>query len=121
MENNSKISAKELYDLVLDTNKKVTELANLNVKAKGPRISIGVRVALLTVAIGALLALNALFPAVRDFLGLTLTSTTWNWVYLAYGGITLAVAAFAGMGKLMRLLTTAMAFVPLVIGIVTFI
>ncbi len=120
MENkNAKISAHQLYNVVLDTNQKVTELAKRKVEAEKHSLPFGFRLSLLLMVFGATLVMSILFPVCKSFVGLSLASATWNFIYLAYAALTLTVAFLANINRGMRFATTIMAIAPLVVSVIT--
>ena len=120
MENKTaKISAQQLYNVVLDTNKKVSELGKRKVEAEKHSLPFGFRLSLLLMVFGATLVMSILFPVCKNFVGLSLGSATWNCVYLAYAALTLTVAFLANINRAMRFSTTIMAISPLVVRVLT--
>ena len=120
MENKTaKISAQQLYNVVLDTNAKVTELEKRKVKIEKTSLPFGFRLSLLLMVFGAALVVSILFPVCKSFVGLSLGSATWNCVYLAYAALTLTVAFLANINRAMRFSTTIMAIAPLVVSVLT--
>ena len=118
MENKTaKISARQLYSLVLDTNRKVTELEKRQAKTPKPSLPFGIRLSILLMVFGAALVCSILFPICKDFVGLTFGSTIWNLVYLCYAALTLAVAFLVNINRGMRCATTVMAIAPLVVSV----
>lgn len=120
MENKTaKISAQQLYNVVLDTNKKVSELGKRKVEAEKHSLPFGYRLTFLLMIFGAALVVSILFPVCKSFVGLSLGSATWNCVYLAYAALTLTVAFLANINRAMRFSTTIMAIAPLVVSVLT--
>lgn len=120
MENTTaKISAHQLYGVVLDTNKKVTEMVKSKAKIQRPSLSFGVRLALLLMVFGAMLVISIIFPGIKSFVGLSLSSAIWNCVYLSYAALTLTVAFLANINRGMRFATTITAIAPLVVSVIT--
>ena len=120
MENKTaKISAQQLYNVVLDTSKKVSEMGKRKVEAEKHRLPFGCRLTFLLMIFGAALVVSILFPVCKSFVGLSLGSATWNCVYLAYAALTLTVAFLANINRAMRFSTTIMAIAPLVVSVLT--
>ena len=120
MENKTaKISAQQLYNVVLDTNAKITELEKIKVKIEKTSLPFGFRLSLLLMVFGAALVVSILFPVCKSFFGLALDTATWNCVYLAYAALTLVVAFLANINRAMRFSTTIMAIAPLVVSVLT--
>ena len=120
MENKTaKISAQQLYNVVLDTNKKVSELGKRKVGVEKHSISFGYRLSFLLMIFGAALVVSILFPVCKSFVGLSLGTEIWNCVYLAYATLMLVVAFLANINRAMRFSTTIMAIAPLVVSVLT--
>jgi len=120
MENKTaKISAHQLYNLVLDSNQKIAELAKRKVKVEKASLPFAFRLSLLLMVFGVALVVSILFPVCKSFVGLSLGSATWNCVYLAYAALTLTVSFLANINRAMRFSTTIMAIVPLVVSVLT--
>ena len=120
MENKTaKISAQELYNIVFDTNKKVSELGKRKVEPEKHSLPFGYRLSFLLMIFGAALVVSILFPVCKSFFGLALDTATWNCVYLAYAALTLVVAFLANINRAMRFSTTIMAIAPLVVSVLT--
>ncbi len=117
--NNEKISAQQLYGVVVDTNRKVTELTKRKVKVERPALPFGYRLSILLMVFGAALVLSIIFPASKEFLSLKLSFAIWNYVFLSYAVITLTVAFLARINRAMRFATTVMAIAPLVVSVIT--
>ena len=120
MENKTaKISAYQLYNVVLDTNAKVTELAKREVKVEKASLPFSFRLSLLLMVFGAALVASVLFPACKSFFGLLLNAASWNCVYLIYAAFTLTVAFLTNISKRMRVATTIMSIAPLAISVLS--
>lgn len=120
MENKTaKISAQELYNIVFDTNKKVSELGKRKVEAEKHSLPFGYRLSFLLMIFGVALVASVLFPVCKDFVGLAYSNTVWNCVYLAYAAFTLVIAFLANINRAMRFSTTIMAIAPLAVSVLT--
>ena len=117
MENKTaKISAYQLYNIVMDTNKKVTELEKRTAENEAFVNTIGLRLSLLLMVFGAAFIVSALFPVTREFVGMTFSSAIWNGIYLAYSAVTVGVAFLSNIRKEMWLITVIMAIAPLTVS-----
>ena len=120
MENKTaKISAQQLYNVVLDTNKKVTKLEKRKIEIEKESLPFGFRLSLLLMVFGTALITSVLFTACKSFVGLSLDNATWNCVYLFYAAITLTAAFLTSISRGMRFATTIMAIAPLVVSVIS--
>ena len=118
MENKTaKITATQLYELLADTNAKVTEIEKRTGSAVRTRGSFGLRLSLLLMLLGAALVAGIIWPACKSFLGLTLNVGVWNCVHLIYANLALSIAFLANINRAMRFSTAIMAFAPIAVSI----
>ena len=115
-----KVSAKELMDVVTDTNKKVTAMTRgQRVKAdeKQNYSAFGTVMAILSIILGVALVVAAIFQQVA---GTDITfffhETVWKMVYAGYAIVTIVMMSIARIRPAVRLMVLLAAFAPLCIS-----
>lgn len=118
MEN--KVSAQELFNVVLDTNEKVTKLTKGGGTVAAKKVPFATRLAKLLTVFGLGLVAGVLFPEARELVGLSfLTPTMWNFGYLCYAVLTLSVVLLSNMKKIFQLPAVLVAIAPIVVSFIT--
>lgn len=115
-----KVSAKELMDVVTDTNKKVTAMARgQRVKADEEHnySAFGTVMAILFIILGVALVVAAIFQQVA---GTDITfffhETVWSFVYAGYATTALVILSITHIHPAVRLMALLAAFAPLCIS-----
>lgn len=115
-----KVSAKELMDVVTDTNKKVTAMARgQRVKADEEQnySAFGTVMAILFIILGVALVVAAIFQQVA---GTDITfffhETVWSFVYAGYATAALVILSITHIHPAVRLIALLAAFSPLCIS-----
>ena len=115
-----KVSAKELMDVVTDTNKKVTAMARgQHVKADEEQnySAFGTVMAILFIILGVALVVAAIFQQVA---GTDITfffhETVWCFVYAGYATTALVILSITHIHPAVRLIALLAAFAPLCIS-----
>lgn len=120
MEN--KISAKELWDVVTDTNAKVSEIASgrtVGSSEKKAVSKIGTAVDVILMIIGALLIATIFVPQVLTMLHLeAITANILKWTYFGYAVISAVIAAVTRVKVSVRLLTVLIGIAPMAITLI---
>ena len=115
----AKITAQQLYNLVLDTNKKTTELLKMKLTGEKTVLPFATRLSILFMVFGSALVLSIIFPVCKAFVGLNFDLATWNCIYLAYAFLTLTISLLSNIGNKMRIATTILAVMPLVVSVIS--
>lgn len=113
-----KVSAKELMDVVRDTNKKITAITNGQlIKAKKQTYSaFGTGMAIFFIVLGVALAVAAIFQHVAgEDITFFLLKTEWKMVYVGYAIVTIFMMSIARIHPAVRLIVLLAAIAPLCI------
>ena len=115
-----KVSARELMDVVIDTNKKVTVMAREQKgQAEGGKTysAFGTVMAILFIIMGTALAVAAIFQQVAGH-GVTFffQETVWSCVYAGYSIAALVILSITDIHPAVRLTALLAAFAPLYIS-----
>lgn len=117
-----KISAKELWDVVADTNAKVSEMASGRTTGSAEKKAvskIGTAADVILMIIGALLIATIFVPQVLTMLHLeVITASTIKWMYFGYALVAVVIAAITRVNVPVRLLTVLVGIAPMAITLI---
>lgn len=110
----AKISAKELMDIVADTNRKVSYIAKeqrAGAKKSSSKIASAI-VSILSV-LGVALSALIFFPEVWELLDVKISEAVWGIIYITYTIITLVVSAAIRVKTPLRIAAVIVAIAPI--------
>ncbi len=117
-----KLQAQDLFDLMVDTNAKVTELAVERSKSTGEKKSaskVATAVDIFLMAIGATLIASIFLPQVWELLHITfITEKVLKWTYFGYAVIAAVIAAVTRVKVPVRLITILLGIAPMAITLI---
>lgn len=118
MEN--KISAQDLYDLMLDTNQRVASLEkHMHTRGMKQRSGgLGKRLIALLLLFGVALIVTIFCSPLRTWLNIELSAVMWDRIYLIYTMIALLIVFILDMKRVPRFAMCLMAIAPVVCNVI---
>lgn len=118
---NSKITAQQLLNVVVDTNKKVTALSvNQNsrsvVKAKTEetrRSKLATTIVILLSFLGGVMLISIFLPSLLETIHLVLSDEIWKIIYFSFATFTIIVATTSYVNTPLRAISSIIAILPL--------
>lgn len=117
----AKISAQELMAVVTDTNRKVTDMAKKQracVPAFRPSSKVASAIVVVLSILGLALSALIFFPGVWETLGVTLSESLWEIIYIAYAVVALFIAAVSRIRTPLRVWAVIVAIAPICIQVI---
>ena len=138
-----KVSAKELMDIVMDTNSKVSEMAQVQAnqakemqEAQEPQVvkesqvaqsqqetqeysDVGTFISMLFIIFGVALSVAAVFQQVAGVdVTFFFSSTVWNIIYAGFATMAVISMSLSNIDSVFRLMATFLAFLPMYISFI---
>jgi len=117
-----KLQAQDLFDLMVDTNAKVTELAVERSKSTGEKKSVSkvaTAVNIILIVIGTALIASIFLPQVWELLHITfVTEKVLKWMYFGYAVFSAVFATVTKVKVSVRLMTILLGIAPMAITLI---
>lgn len=117
----TKISAQELMTVVMDTNKKVSDMAKkqrAGVPVFRPSSKVASAIVIVLSILGLALSALIFFPGVWETLGVTISKSLWKIIHIAYAVVDLFIVAVLHINTPLRVWAVIVAIAPVCIQVI---
>lgn len=117
----TKISAQELMAVVMDTNKKVSDMVKkqrAGVPVFRPSSKVASAIVIVLSILGLALSALIFFPGVWETLGVAISESLWKIIHIAYAVVALFIAAVSRINTPLRVWAVIVAIAPVCIHVI---